>query len=287
MLFAIRHPPMNLVVLADIHANYPALCAVAQHIESWKPDHVIVAGDVVNRGSKPLACWQFVKEKEKTCGWRLVRGNHEDYVLTHKNPDRSRDPVDQAIAQSSWWTFQKLGDAVSALETLPDTLSIDSPRGEIRITHASMKGNRVGIYPWMSDDEIKNLVGDPPSLFCVGHTHIPLVRRLNGTMVVNVGSAGLPFDGDTCVSYAQITSNHREWNVEIVRLNYDRAQAERDHFETGYNEDGGALAKLVIEELRRAKSAIFQWTEKYEKAVRAGEIGIDESVRKFLEDVYK
>jgi predicted phosphodiesterase len=278
---------MNLVVLADIHANYPALCAVAQHIESWKPDQVVVAGDVVNRGPKPLECWQFVEEKEKTCGWRLVRGNHEDYVLTHKNPDRSRDPVDQAIAQSSWWTFQKLGDAVSALETLPDTLSIDSPRGEIRITHASMKGNRVGIYPWMSDDEIKNLVGDPPSLFCVGHTHIPLVRRLNGTMVVNVGSAGLPFDGDTCVSYAQITSNHREWNVEIVRLNYDRAQAERDHFETGYNEDGGALAKLVIEELRRAKSAIFQWTEKYEKAVRAGEIGIDESVRKFLEDVYK
>jgi hypothetical protein len=110
------------------------------------------------------------------------------------------------------------------------------------------------------------------------------VRRLNGTTVVNVGSAGLPFDGNPCVSYAQITFDHTEWNVEIVRLNYDRAQAERDHFETGYNEEGGALAKLVIEELRTAKSAIFQWTEKYEKVVRAGEMGMEESVRKFLEE---
>ncbi len=275
---------MKLAILADIHANYPALCAVTQHIESWNPDQVIVAGDVVNRGSKPLECWQFVKEKEKTCGWRLVRGNHEDYVLTHKDPNRSHEPVDEAIAQSSFWTYNKLGDAVNTLETLPDTLSLYSSRGEIRITHASMQGNRVGIYPWMNDDEIKKLIGDPPSLFCVGHTHIPLVRRLNGTMVVNVGSAGLPFDGDPCVSYAQITSDHSEWNVEIIRLDYDRAQAERDHFETGYNEEGGALAKLVIEELRSAKSAIFQWSEKYEKAVRAGEIGMDESVRKFLEE---
>ncbi|HEX7974983.1 MAG TPA: metallophosphoesterase, partial [Anaerolineales bacterium] len=72
---------MKLAVLADIHANYVALQAVAAHIQAWQPDAVIVAGDVINRGPRPAECLHFVLEKEKTEGWRLVRGNHEDYVI--------------------------------------------------------------------------------------------------------------------------------------------------------------------------------------------------------------
>ena len=44
---------MKLAVLADIHANLPALLAVLDSIDAWRPDAVVVAGDIVNRGPRP------------------------------------------------------------------------------------------------------------------------------------------------------------------------------------------------------------------------------------------
>jgi hypothetical protein len=58
-----------------------------------------------------------------------------------------------------------------------------------------MLGNRSGIYPVMSDDELREKIEPASSLFCVGHTHLPLIRRLDHTLVVNAGAVGLPFDG--------------------------------------------------------------------------------------------
>ena len=72
---------MKLAVLADIHANLPALHSVASHIEAWQPDGVVLAGDVVNRGPRPLECLRFVQEKQRAAGWGVVRGNHEEYVM--------------------------------------------------------------------------------------------------------------------------------------------------------------------------------------------------------------
>ncbi|NTU66001.1 MAG: metallophosphoesterase, partial [Chloroflexi bacterium] len=70
---------MKLAVLADIHSNWRALQAVADHIEQWQPDRVVVAGDVINRGPRPVECADFILAR----GWAWVRGNHEEYVLSH------------------------------------------------------------------------------------------------------------------------------------------------------------------------------------------------------------
>jgi predicted phosphodiesterase len=51
---------MKLAVLADVHANWQALQAVAADLERWQPDRVVVAGDVINRGPRPLECAKFV-----------------------------------------------------------------------------------------------------------------------------------------------------------------------------------------------------------------------------------
>ena len=56
---------MKIAVLADIHANYRALETTIDHVERWKPDHVFVAGDIVNRGPRSLCCLQRIEEKHK------------------------------------------------------------------------------------------------------------------------------------------------------------------------------------------------------------------------------
>lgn len=285
---------MKIAVLADIHANFIALQTAAEQIEAWKPDHVIVAGDVVNRGPRPAECLSFVYEKAHTHGWRLLRGNHEDYVIGRAQPDVPRRGPAFDVHRASFWTYQRLNYDVSTLEIMPYQQSLSDPLGkEVRFVHASMRGIRDGIYPETSDESLRAKIypqdkfpgGPPLALFCVGHTHRPLIRRLDGVLVVNAGSAGLPFDGDQRLAYAQLTWRGGVWHAEIARLEYDLAQAEQDFYTTGYLEGGGPLVKIVQLELRTASSLLYNWGVQYQERALAGEISMQDSVRQFLANI--
>ena len=55
-----------------------------------------------------------------------------------------------------------------------------------------------------------------------GHTHLPF-RRISAVHeieLINPGSVGLPFDGDTRAAYALL---HRDHTVEHRRVEYDHA----------------------------------------------------------------
>lgn len=274
---------MKLAVLADIHANYIALQTVTEHVEAWCPDKVVVAGDIVNRGPRPVECLRFVQEKQQSHGWLTVRGNHEDYVISCGEPDAPSAGPEYDIFRTGHWTYRQLNGNVSALEAMPFQQSLKIPNDiEARITHGSMRGNRDGIYPETTNDELRQQIQPPPSLLCVGHTHRPLVRQIDGTLVVNVGAAGLPFDSDLRASYAQLIWQQGEWSAKIIRLNYDRQQTEKDFYESGFMEESGAFAPLILNEFHTARSRLYQWAERYEAKVLAGEMTIQESVNRYL-----
>lgn len=284
---------MKIAVLTDIHANFIALQAVNAEIEAWKPDHVIMAGDLVNRGPRPAECLQFVHEKITSDGWRWVRGNHEDYVISQGREDAPKQGPHFEVHRASYWTYEKLGYDVSLLKSMPLQQSLKDPAGgEIRIVHASMRGLRDGIYPETSDSalatKIRTKTSDSrerlPVVFCVGHTHRPLIRHLNGTLVVNAGSAGLPFDYDTRPAYAQLTYKNGGWKAEIIRVDYDLQAAERDFYDTGYLSEAGPLVELVLVELREARSQLYNWSIRYQDRAWRGEISMADSVREFREN---
>lgn len=283
---------MKIAVLADVHANLSALKTANDHIKIWNPDYVIIAGDIVNRGPRPLECFQFVREKQLNYGWKLVRGNHEEYVLHNLNPMTQFTCPEVEVHRASIWTGEQLGVEVVSLKALPIQESLFGPDGrEVRFVHGSMKGLRDGIYPETSDEELREKIElpnkqkdnyPPPSVFCVGHTHRPLIRTLDGTTVVNAGSVGLPFDGDTRLAYAQLTWQGDKWKTEIVRLEYDRELAERDFYTSGYLEGGGPLVKLVQIELCIAHSQLYNWAAKYQKSILASEISVEASVNEYI-----
>ncbi len=281
---------MKIAVISDVHANLPALEAVTDHLQAWRPDHVIVAGDLVNRGPRSLECLNFAQDKARAAGWRLLLGNHEEYVMRHAEPDAPRSGPAFEIRRASYFTYCQLGRDMRPLAALPFSLSLDSPDGsEARFTHASMRGTRDGVYRRAPDAEVLLQVGPPrpgdrpPSLFCVGHTHMPFVRCVQDTLVVNAGSVGMPFDGDTRAAYAQLIWRNGAWSAEIIRLAYDLERADRDYEETGFLEQGGPLARLMRIELRTAHSQLYQWAQQFEAPVLAGGMTMEESVEAFLE----
>jgi predicted phosphodiesterase len=279
---------MKLAVLADIHGNIPALETVTAHIERWQPDRVVVAGDIVNRGPRPLDCLRFVQAKQASAGWLVTRGNHEDYIIRYAYPDPDFfGGPEFELYRSAYWTYQQLNRDVSALEAMPFQVDLTAPNGsQARIVHASMHNNRDGVFPMTTDQELRRKINLPdqpaPPLFCTAHTHWPLLRQIDGTLVVNVGSVGLPFDGDRRAAYGQFTWQNGAWQAKIIRLDYNWRQTEQDFFETGYLAEGGPLVELILDELRAAQPNLFRWHHRYETLILANEITIADAVANFL-----
>jgi predicted phosphodiesterase len=276
---------MKIAVLADIHANYRALEAVIDHIERWGPDHVFVAGDIVNRGPRSLCCLEWIEEKRQNESWRVIRGNHEDYVLQRERPDAPQSGPKFEMFKPVHFSHQQLNGHTGLLRSLPEKINLDfGAAGEVRMLHGSMLGNRDGIYPENTDAEIERKITPAPAVFITAHTHRPLVARVNGTLVVNAGSAGLPFDGDTRPAYAQITYQNNRWQAEIIRLNYDLQAAEQDFQDFGFISGGGPLVELILIELQTGMGQLYQWVAKYNKPIKNGEITVEAATREFLQN---
>jgi predicted phosphodiesterase len=282
---------MKIAVLADIHANYIALRTAIDHLSLWKPDKIVIAGDTVNRGPRPAECLELIHGKLKTEGWLVLRGNHEDYVIMHAGPDAPRQGPAIEVHRASHWTYQQLREDVTNLVAMPLQLSFPGPdKRSVQFVHGSLLGTRDGIYPETSDYALRKKIGldqhtsleNSLALFGVGHTHRPVIRWINGVLVVNAGSVGLPFDHDTRLAYAQLTWQGGNWRAKIVRLAYDLKIAERDFYDTGYLENAGPLAQLVQIELLSGSSQLYNWAIVYQEPALQGKISVEESVRKYL-----
>ncbi len=276
---------MKLAVLADIHGNLPALEAVSADIARWRPDIVAVGGDIVNRGPCSLACLRFVEQRRADNDWRVIRGNHEDYVISVAHDPGERQGIEGAIRRNVRWAADQLGPAVATLAALPDQISLVTPDGgEARIVHASMRHNRDNILATTPDDELRQQIAPPADLLVVGHTHRPLIRRIDATLVVNVGSVGMPFDGDTRACYGRMEWHGGEWRAEIVRITYDRERTDRDFVTSGYLDESGPVARLVYDEFRTAWPRIYTWVARYREPVLAGVLSVEESINQLLAD---
>ena len=276
---------MKLAVLADVHGNLTALETVIEDIERWRPDRVIVAGDLINRGPRSADCLACIEGYIKTEGWIPLKGNHEDYVIAQSKPDSPREGPLAEIFLSTNWTFNQLDGEIGGIAAWKNSYEIvTQDRAVLRFAHASMLGNQSGIFPFTPSNELIRKIGYPaPDVFCCGHTHTPLKTRYDHTLVVNIGSVGLPFDGDTRAGYARLWSTAQGWEADIVRLDYDRQQALEDNINTGYLVDGGPLTWLVFAEFLFAGSQLFQWHRDFFEAVTSGILPLDESARLQLE----
>lgn len=266
---------MKFALLSDIHGNLPALQAVAADIAAWQPDVTVVCGDVVNRGPCPAGCWAFIQGQP---GWQVILGNHEEYVLAYTRPG-------SAVVQPSFWTYQQLNGQVAALAALPERLTFAAPDGsEMDVFHASARGTQDGIYETAPAGEIRQQIGRAPALVAVGHTHLPFIRQVEETLVVNCGSAGAPCDDDRRASYAQIEWRAGQWRAKIARVAYDLAQTDRDFQQSGFLALG-PMADLIYHEWRVAHQVVIPWLRQEKPRVLAGEVTMAESVRGFLQQL--
>ncbi len=275
---------MKIAALGDIHGNYQALITVLDHVDRWHPDLVLVLGDIINRGPRSIDCLDLIQQRGLDPAWFVIKGNHEGYVLNFEDPALPRSGIEFDLRKVIFYTYESLSrNDIQAVIDLPVQISLETAGNQlIKACHASTAGDRIGIYPDTPGTDLPGLIDPAADLFLVGHTHQPFIRKRGKTTIINVGSVGLPFDGNTRASYAQLTYQDQKWLGEIVRLDYDRKAAEDDYFTSGFIPGGGELADLVLAELRLGWPQLSKWFERYKTAVLAGEISLENAVAEFL-----
>ena len=277
---------MKLAILSDIHGNLPAFQTTIEHIQKWQPDHVIVNGDVVNRGPHPSQCWTQLQQLRQDSGWHMLAGNHEEYVLSLQGVDFDFTTMQANLSKHCWWTLQQMSPTqLIEMTDLPHFYRHKISEGqELYVTHAAFEDNRNGIYPDDSNDEVRAKLGDTqPAIFCTAHTHRAFMRRVGHTLIINSGAVGLPFDRDWRASYVQLEFTQGNLQAKTIRLPYDCQAAAKAFVDSGYLENGGQMVRIIYRELKLSTPIIFSWYATYHKAVVSEEISLEQSVDLILQ----
>jgi predicted phosphodiesterase len=198
---------MRILLVSDLHSNWPALQALDE-----PHDLCICLGDIVDYGLEPGPCVDWVRRRAT----HTVRGNH-DHGAAQNCVVSAQQGFKYLTAVTRPVTRQRLGaEDLRYLARLPTTLTLTLDDLTYLFVHATPRDPLEEFAPSAADFWARSLEGVDADVICVGHTHQPYILEVDGKLVVNPGSVGLPRDGDPRGAYA-IIENHE---VEIKRFEY-------------------------------------------------------------------
>lgn len=224
---------MKILLLADIHANWPALSAIRETF-----DLCLFLGDLVDYGTDPIPCIDWVRAN---CSYG-VRGNH-DHAVAQRIPARGTTGYRELAAATRPLHWQILENShLKYLARLPVTQSLRIDERTLYLVHAT---------PWDPLDEY--LMDDPrgwkerltdvdADIVCVGHTHVQFHLDLGSKQVVNPGSVGQPRDGDPRCAYAVI----EDGVVTLRRVPYDIDATVKQMREAGLTGSALEMAETAL-----------------------------------------
>lgn len=241
----------TVAILADIHGNLPALEAVLADLAPRAPDHVVVAGDLINWG--PFSAQ--VVERALAEGWAVIRGNHEYYLLDYRTPraPAAWGDADQ-FATLPWLRRQLAGPLHARIAAWPDTIALRPPDAPpLRIVHGSPRSPWEPIFPWTPPDDLRAiLAGVAEETIVAAHVHLALDFHFEGRHILNPGSVGNPLEGKAEASYLLLDGDADGWRATFRRVPFGNDALFAEFARQGFVEECGVVGALVVEEFRTA-----------------------------------
>jgi predicted phosphodiesterase len=198
-----------LALLYDVHGNLPALEAVLADVRGADAQRVVLGGDYALFGPFPGETVAALRALPQAT-W--IRGNVDRWAADPAQLPDDDELLLRAVADCR----EALGSEVAdELGKLPEQVVVDGTR----YCHASPVSDVRSFLPEPADDEDDLLEGVEERRLVFGHTHLPFRREARGGIeLVNPGSVGMPFDGDTRAAYAVVRDGGE---VEHRRVEYD------------------------------------------------------------------
>jgi hypothetical protein len=203
-----------------VHANLAGLEAVAAALKAeGRFDRIVVAGDHLQGGPRPLEVWRRLRD----LGWTLLLGN-EDEALVSAVPVYGAGNYQQAYLAQHAWSRAVLPPALLAeLGALPFSWRETTPAGDLLVVHSSPRSttDRCGGPHNAAPDVLAAYGGTGASAVAFGHYHLAFVRPMPIALLINVASVGLPLDRKALAAYTVLCAVDGGWVVEQRRVAYD------------------------------------------------------------------
>jgi putative phosphoesterase len=202
---------MRIAIISDVHANLAALEAIEEPY-----DLLFCLGDLVDYGPEPRQAIRWVRER----ALKVVRGNH-DHALAYDADCRCAPVMREASVTTRQWHSRLLSaEDKQYLRELPVADRIAVSGATFHLAHAAPDGNLYDyhIVPDAPEEFLREQIeGIDTDFILLGHTHLPMVRAIGKTTIVNPGSVGQPRHGDARASYAV----WEDGAVSLCKVAYD------------------------------------------------------------------
>jgi len=210
----------EILILADVHANYPALKAVDESLDLDRFDKIINAGDITVYATFPNETIQWFRN----LGQRVISivGNTDRRILRLLKGKRMKKPRIQEKRIMYEWTCDQLsGESIDFLNSLRKKDKFRMDDLNFGVFHGSAKKPNAQVFPTTSQRRFVQLAGNGSyNVHIMGHSHVPFHKEVDGVHFINPGSVGRMFDGNPQASYAVLRVNSGQCNVEHFRVPY-------------------------------------------------------------------
>lgn len=202
---------MKSLIIADVHANLPALEAVFAHEQTW--DEVLFLGDAVMSGPFPNEVVELLARQPGI----FIRGNHDRELF---DIDLSIHP-DNPHHQWDHWTRRVItADNLRILQNdYIDTCAITRGSMSIRLVHGNFaysSGSR--LWPDSPAEDFTALAQQFPETYLFSaHSHVQFIRYSDHRVFVNPGTVGQARLGRPLACYAVLTND----TIERKAVPYD------------------------------------------------------------------
>lgn len=224
---------MRLGLLADIHANWPALNAVLIAAKRHKVERLLICGDVVgyyfwpNEVLDGLANWDCI----------VVRGNHEEMLAAARNNPEYLRKINSKYGKGLSIALKNLDiNQLDWLCNLEHPLSLDVLEKKILLCHGSPWLIDEYIYPNSHHEVFARLGNMDFDFICLGHSHHPFIKKIKKTTVINPGSVGQPRNGGGRAHWAildtltgEVSLKAQDYDVQSV-INYSKIIEPQIHY---------------------------------------------------------
>ena len=220
--------PIRILLLSDIHGNYPALLAIDQQLDAISFDYIINAGDSLVYAPFPSETMRWLRERQVVS----ILGNTDQKtikLLSGKVVKKPGNPEKRIMYTS---TAEKLNDAdrqdllslgtSSILNLSRPENTAKMPKIKLGIFHGSPADHNEFLFAETPDARFHELAGlTNCHIVVTGHSHSPYHKTVANVDFINPGSVGRMFDSDPRASCAILEISADSITVQHFRIAYD------------------------------------------------------------------
>ena len=212
----------RILLISDIHGNWPALRALAEQVEMSDYDYILNCGDstvyapFANEVLDWLRKYQAISILGNTDGkvLRLLKG--KDFKKPRKAEKRIMY-THTAASLSPRNSQYLLG--------LEKRTSLQVANQRLGLFHGSPAKHTEFLFPTTPHERFRQLAKESKvDIICTGHSHTAYHKIVAGTHFINPGSVGRMFDGSPTASFALLELDQRGLRVALQRCSYDIEQ---------------------------------------------------------------